>query len=402
MPLAGVPLNVFGPTTIGDADTIVRRPSGITVPPPGMVPIELVALNLVSVQPITVTYTGGSNPELWDVAVTKAANPPSQGQLAITPTGPTGGTFDSQFSVFPLLTFTRYSDGAVRTSTPPAPFQFDTAGNPPWRAGCLPPALRRAGVNDGFCPGLTPTLNKAIAIHQATNPSPAQHAVYPAQAALEHFKCYAVTEEPFTQVTVNLTDQFGSRNTNVLRRAELCNPVRKNAEPWINQRAHLQCYVVGGPAVNQVRPVRNQLGSQQLRVLRPQRLCATSEKRKVPGQFAPIPDAFRIDHFQCYGVEPVTPLQSANPIPQVNLEDQFGVETNVVIGPALRLCVPVQKIHGGTTPIRHPVQHLVCYKIVRPVNQQNYAIRNQFEQRALRTIRPNQLCVPSAKGPPLP
>lgn len=58
--------------TLGTIDTIVRRPSPTVPlsPPAGMdtVPIEIVALSLVSCQPITVTYNAGTSFELWNVS----------------------------------------------------------------------------------------------------------------------------------------------------------------------------------------------------------------------------------------------------------------------------------------------------------------------------------------------
>lgn len=257
------------------------------------------------------------------------------------------------------------------------------------------------GVNDGFCPGLIPNPpSKALIIHQG-NP-PAQHAIYPAQEALEHFVCYTTKRQPFTTARVHLADQFASRNANVLRRAELCNPAQKNHEPWINREAHLQCYVVGGPPVDQVRAVRNQLGSQRLLIGKPDRLCAPTEKRKLPsGSFVPISPPFLIDHFQCYGVQPAGPLQSPHPITQVDLRDQFGRRQAVDIGQPVRLCAPVQKAHNNqVTPIQHPVQHLVCYSITQAPKRRDVEIRNQFEQQVLRTVHPVELCVPSVKGPP--
>ena len=397
-------MHTFGATTTGDADTVARRPAPANLPSPfpssQTIPIEIVALNLVSVEPIIVTYGGGGSPEPWEVEVGLSPTPSPAGQLALTATTTQGGTFNSQFQVRPLLTFTRISDGAVRTlDLGSFPFQF-TATGAPWRAGCLAPALKRPGVNDGFCPGLTttPPPQKVLTIHQATF---ASHGVYPAQEALEHFKCYSVEQQPFAPVPVTLSDQFGSRNTTVIRRAELCNPAQKNNEPWINRKAHLQCYAINGPDVNQVRPVHNQFGSQRLLIGKPDRLCATSQKRELPGgDFPTITPAMTIDHFQCYRVSPAGPLLTPNPIPQVTLRDQFGLEPNVVVGPPQRLCTPVHKIHNETpTPIQHPVQHLVCYAIAEPPKRRHYEISNQFEQLPLRTIQPVQLCVPSAKGP---
>lgn len=68
------------------------------LPSNNIVPIELVALSLVSSQPITLTYTGGQNPDFWDVRVRlSSSNLQPQGQITIQP-GPCangGGTFKS-------------------------------------------------------------------------------------------------------------------------------------------------------------------------------------------------------------------------------------------------------------------------------------------------------------------
>jgi len=141
--LRGQPL---GNPDAGDADTIVRRgfdpflPSDPPGGPPVMVPIEIVALELTSCQPITVTY-GGSNPptEQWQVHVElspqEPSDPPQIGQMTVRKTHPNGGTFDAFFPIQPLLVFTRVDDGTQRIldtevqGMPPLPFLVE---NVPW------------------------------------------------------------------------------------------------------------------------------------------------------------------------------------------------------------------------------------------------------------------------------
>ena len=99
-------------------DTIVRRNATANlplIPSTDTVPIEIVALSLVSVNPITVTYSGGLNPETWNLRVTlsqSAAQVP--GSMTITHANPAGGTFSSTLPVTPRFTFTRISDNAIR------------------------------------------------------------------------------------------------------------------------------------------------------------------------------------------------------------------------------------------------------------------------------------------------
>lgn len=119
--LKGDPLSV--PGIDGPPDTIVRRSSAASLPDPlpssDTVPIEIVALNLVSVNPITVTYSGPSFTELWDVRITLAPTPPPPGTINILHDVADGGTFTATLPVTPLLTFTRVGDLATRTTNEP-------------------------------------------------------------------------------------------------------------------------------------------------------------------------------------------------------------------------------------------------------------------------------------------
>lgn len=129
VPLRGIPLD---PATLGTTDTIVQRLSDINITQRGeplTVPIEIVALNLVSANPITVTYNGGQNPELWNVRVSLPTNQQQPGSMTIIQTSSQGGTYSSTLSVQPILSFTRISDGEMRTLRPQMQF---TAAEVPW------------------------------------------------------------------------------------------------------------------------------------------------------------------------------------------------------------------------------------------------------------------------------
>lgn len=389
----GEPLGSFMGRNTGDADTVVQRKAAVDPMPgsPATVPIEIVALNLVSAEPIVVRYGGpAGTTELWDVRATLSPTRPSQGQMIIRHDDPLGGTFDSQLVVLPVLTFTRLSDGQTTT--------LDGAGFPdnlltfvatgvPWRSGCIPPALSVAGLNDGFCPTFTTTGNKVLTVFAAQI---ASHGVRPAQPAQEHFKCYLLERAQFNQRDVQLADAFGTRTAAVTRRHELCNPVQKNNEPLVNKRAHLVCYDVGGADPQKSIVARNQFGSQRLMVGAPRRLCVPSQKRKLGQDFKPITSS--IDHRQCYSVTPLGPLQRQGAVGKVTLKDQFGSE-QVDIGQAVQLCVPVQK---DNSQIRHAVHASVCYAIVDDPVRLTVEIKNQFERRKITTKKPVMLCVPSA------
>jgi len=114
---AGQPLSTTPPGILGPTDTVVRRLSDASLPSIGTqdtVPIEIVALNLVSVNPITVTYGGGHSPEPWNVYVCLSDVPQQTGSMTMTKTHANGGTFASTLPVSPQFIFIRQSDAAIR------------------------------------------------------------------------------------------------------------------------------------------------------------------------------------------------------------------------------------------------------------------------------------------------
>jgi hypothetical protein len=100
----GDPLGPFGPV-----DTIVERLAFAPLPGCGSevtIPIEIVALSLTSVNPITITNNLGP-PTQWDVRVTLSSNTPQQpGNMTIRKTHPNGGTFSSTLFVQAKFIFT--------------------------------------------------------------------------------------------------------------------------------------------------------------------------------------------------------------------------------------------------------------------------------------------------------
>ena len=103
VPVEGVPLN----PAVSDTDTIIHRNQDVFTP--GSTTLTMTGLSLRSINPITVTYTGGAQ-EAWTVKVNLSDYKASTGSMSFSD----GGTFDSSLSVYPKFTFTRVSDGAVR------------------------------------------------------------------------------------------------------------------------------------------------------------------------------------------------------------------------------------------------------------------------------------------------
>ena len=110
----GTPLQGFSeggePYDLGQADTLVRRMGDACLVPGGAasVPIQIVALSLQSVQPITVRYVAGPA-EQWNVRVHLSSAVPQQPGLLtmVQDEELAGGTFTATFPVRPRLVFTR-------------------------------------------------------------------------------------------------------------------------------------------------------------------------------------------------------------------------------------------------------------------------------------------------------
>jgi hypothetical protein len=116
----GEPLGSFPtcPGSIGQTDMIVLRTVAAVLPGPDssdVIPIEIIALSLISVDPITVTYQGGTSPELWDVQMGLSTFVPSRGTMTVRQTSPLGGTFDSTIPVVAKFVFTHVPSGETRT-----------------------------------------------------------------------------------------------------------------------------------------------------------------------------------------------------------------------------------------------------------------------------------------------
>ena len=110
IPFVGVPID---PALLGSIDTLVNRLQDANLTGPGSsatVDIQIVALNLVSSDPITVVTNG--NPTLWDVQVTLGNCPQGIGSMTITQNDVHGGNFDSVLPVTPLFVFTPVGGGS--------------------------------------------------------------------------------------------------------------------------------------------------------------------------------------------------------------------------------------------------------------------------------------------------
>jgi hypothetical protein len=392
----GQPILQFQGKDTGDADTVIQRAAG-SIPAGGTsqpIPIELVQLSLVAIAPIDVVV--GNSTQRWDVSVAVSPSRPSKGDISVFQPGGSGGTFDSQLTVYPQFTFTRLSDGATKAFDVGAlpdgqrPTITLTTIGTAWRDGCVNPALAIPGLNDHFCAGQSANGVKHLTLQQS---NPVTSGVWSVQQRLEHFVCYSVgAHSKFKSRTVKLTDQFSARKAKITGTAEFCNPTRKNSELFVNKVDHARCYATEGPSVNRKVKLRNQFGPFEGVVTTPSRLCLPSKKQVVGGP-APPKAAFKTDHLQCYNLKPSGTFPNRSAISR----DQFARRTIRFKVPTL-LCAPVRK---NKTPIRHKVHHLVCYErlsAVKPVVK-DLIVGNQFGSETLQTKTPDLLCVPTLKLP---
>jgi len=104
VPLVGVPLN----PAVSDTDTIIHRNQDVFTP--GSTTITMTALNLMSINSITVSYND-NHTEAWNVQVNLSDTKTSGGSMSFNSDG---SGFDSSLGVYPKFTFTRVSDGATR------------------------------------------------------------------------------------------------------------------------------------------------------------------------------------------------------------------------------------------------------------------------------------------------
>jgi hypothetical protein len=130
-------------------------------------------------------------------------------------------------------------------------------------------------------------------VHPAALALPAQKLPHRPPEGLDHFKCYNV--EPiagtpaFQPREVVLRDQFDTERVRVVAPRLLCTPVSKNEEPVHDPVTHLKGYVIEPieqPKIDRTVVVRDQFGTETVRVRRARLLLVPAEKRllKTPDQ----------------------------------------------------------------------------------------------------------------------
>jgi hypothetical protein len=225
-----------------------------------------------------------------------------------------------------------------------------------------------------------------MCVFVSTNPDPS--------CDNNHYKCYKVTNEPFTQRAVTLEDQFGSSTATVIKATRFCNPADKNSGGIVDPTAHLMCYTIRESGfTKRTVVVRNQFGDQTVTVLKPETLCNPAEKNGVP--FGSADGAF-LDHFKCYRIRGKGFTKR-----DVTLTDQFETRTDTVLKPKL-LCNPVNKNNEG---IPNSALHLTCYTLkAAPFTPQPITVEDQFGEQSGQPFagecsKRAHICVPTIKNP---
>ena len=369
--LEGVPLGSFGAYNgLGPTDTIVRRLQDAMPTFPDTIDIEIVALHLQSVAPITVTYNGGQNPETWDLDIEVPEGDQNQtlGSMTIDHEYPNGGTFSSTLPVDPIMTFVRVGDQftlAGYLSNWTAVLLLQATGenwchdanplhNPPFQW-----VIEKSGLTTNFFPGINcePVTTKDYFAMDATV---AVHAVQPAEVPGPNYKCYDIFDSPPGVPPVILETQFGIEEVPVGPAAFLCPPAVIDGdvdlvtlqEDW----PHLKCYdILGQDDPPHIVDLETQFGLEEDVAIGPAKLlCMPTVKTPQTPPGPPSGPLVSSPHYECFEIVDPPPG-----VPPVALETQFGLEPGVPVLTAEYLCAPALK--NGEGDLSMP--HLKCYDI---------------------------------------
>jgi hypothetical protein len=217
---------------------------------------------------------------------------------------------------------------------------------------------------------------------------------------LNHYLVYQVVEEPeFVMVDVNLKDQFIPDGEDVTVRYPwlFANPVKKTVAGGAvsaieDEDLHWVLYDISDevPSIDKTIQIANQFGNDQVLDLTYRDVLAVPSQKNVP----PTPP---LDHFKCYNVLPEQSLD----LPVV-VWDQFHDEyLEVLVGPPMMFCNPVDKVHGTVTTSSNPNNHLTVYWIEALMDYWTVTVDNQFSDAAvpqeLIVWGPVALAVPTQK-----
>jgi len=219
-----------------------------------------------------------------------------------------------------------------------------------------------------------------------------------------HFMCYEL-DKILINETVELVDVFGGASGTIKNMKRICNPADKNGEDpqAVDFPDHLVNFELDSPPFSNVDvEVTNQFGANvKVELLRATRLLVPTRKGALgdpPAPPAGPPNPALIDHFRCYSAK------GKNPNESVTIDDQFNPSGPypLDIKKPRTVCLPANKngegfinANGANGP------GLVCYEADNPDRQEykgDFIVDNQLTGGPLlREVHgPRELCVQSS------
>ena len=233
---------------------------------------------------------------------------------------------------------------------------------------------------------------------------------------VDHQLCYAVTHVRYKiPAAIELFDQFSPHGFVPRIRpvpAIHCNPVEKTVVtstgktvfPIRNPAAHLLCFPMAAakPQPTPAVIVTNQFGSAELIPSQPNLLCLPSWKSLTGPPRQKLPQPPGLSHFTCYPVRLAPGSGGYQVPPAILLRDEFAGKagpTQVQVSAVPQeLCLPTAKTVGKkVTKIVNSAAHLLCFGVTPTPTKPKVWDQNQFGTSAMRILRTQALCLPSAK-----
>jgi len=198
--MRGDPFDTFGGFgALSPTDTIWERLADTGESFPAMIPVEIVQLSLVSVEPVLVSFDGGAYTEVWELRVQVLNGEPAQGPgtMTVRHEGIDGGTFDIGLSVVVDVIATRLDPpgGSTATIEDYGPLEYQATGEP-WCHTANPldvpsgqVVITKPGLTTNFFPGIVcglPRTKTVVELHaDLAQCDFAQHNVQAAERAEE-------------------------------------------------------------------------------------------------------------------------------------------------------------------------------------------------------------------------
>ncbi len=222
----------------------------------------------------------------------------------------------------------------------------------------LTPQLLCVPALKSFPPPPTPT----------PTPIPPTPTPTPAPPANVHYKWYPITSfDPPPSTSVVVETQFGFEEIGFEAAWFLALPAIKTLPDGTGEgdlnAPHLKCYSIFSAEDPDVSVnLTNQFGTETGVEVGPARAMCMPTLKTVTFPLPPIPPSgplVEVPHYKCYDIVGDTPDVA------VDLETQFGFELGVQVGPANLLCAPaIKTLPDGTSEGDLTAPHLKCYEII--------------------------------------